>query len=128
MRVPEGRAGVRRRRSPLADRGGPAGGRWRTIGIDSSGPGPAGGTARVDAKHSGAHMSVSSGPAAERSMAAFRRRIDTFFGDPRTAEFADGLRPPSPLPPTTAAAALRARLDDVLSRLGIEPAAGTLRL
>ena len=73
-------------------------------------------------------MSVPSGPAAQRSMAAFRRRIDTFFGDPRTAELAAGLRPPSPRPPTTAPAALRAQLEDVLSRLGIEPAAVTLRL
>jgi hypothetical protein len=73
-------------------------------------------------------MSVPSGPTAERSMAAFRRRIDTFFGDPRTAGLAADLPSLSPRAPTTAASALRGRLDDVLSRLGIEPAGGTLRL
>jgi hypothetical protein len=61
-------------------------------------------------------------------MVTFRRRIDTFFGDPRTAALAADLPPLSPRPPTTAASALRGRLDDVLSRLGIEPAAATLRL
>jgi hypothetical protein len=62
-------------------------------------------------------MTVSERLAADQSV-AFRRRLNTFFGDPRTPELAARLDPPSPRPPATAAAALGARLGDVLTRLG----------
>jgi len=61
-------------------------------------------------------------------MTAFRARINAFFGDPRAAEFAANLPPPSPRPATTATAALRARLDQVLTRLGAAPPGEVLRL
>jgi hypothetical protein len=61
-------------------------------------------------------------------MVPVRRRLDAFFGHPRAAEFATTLRPPLPRPPTTAAAALRSRLDEVLTRLGVVPAGDVLRL
>jgi len=54
-----------------------------------------------------------------QSMQIFRRRIDAFFGDPRTAQLADRLGPPpAPRPPTTAAAAIRSPLRNTLTRLG----------
>jgi hypothetical protein len=72
-------------------------------------------------------MSVTEGSVANQSI-TFRRRMDAFFGHPRAAEFAANLRPPSPRPPTTAAAALRARLSDALSRLGVAASGERLRL
>jgi hypothetical protein len=70
--------------------------------------------------------------APEKSVAAqsvaFRRRLNAFFADPRAAELVARLDPPSPRPPTTAAAALGARLGEVLSRLGVATPVDRFRL
>jgi hypothetical protein len=73
-------------------------------------------------------MSTPRGSGVDRSLVAFRRRINAFFGHPRAVEFAANLDPPSPRPPATAAAALGSRLDDALTRLGVPPSAERFRL
>ena len=86
------------------------------------------GVADSPGDESGASVSDLGSAAAAKSMVAFRRRINAFFGHPRAAEFAATLDPPSPRPPTTAAAAMRVRLDQVLSRLRAVPTGERLRL
>jgi hypothetical protein len=61
-------------------------------------------------------------------MIAFRRRVNAFFEHPRAPEFAARLRPPEPRPATTAEAALAARLDQTMARLGVPPIGPAFRL
>jgi hypothetical protein len=53
-------------------------------------------------------------------LAAFRRRVDTFFGDPRAADLVTARDVGAVMAPATATAALGARLGDVLERLDAE--------
>ena len=55
------------------------------------------------------------------SLAVFRKKIDAFFADPRVGSLRRRTPVPGPQAPTTAAAALRSSLDDVLTRLGSAP-------
>jgi len=75
-----------------------------------------------------ARMTMPGGAPSGPSMTAFRRRINAFFGHPRAPEFAAELAPPSPRPATTASAALAARLDHTMARLGASPAGEQFRL
>jgi hypothetical protein len=61
-------------------------------------------------------------------MVAFRRRINAFFADPRTAGLSADLRPPSPRPASTTANALNSRLAQTMARLGMPAAPESLRL
>jgi hypothetical protein len=54
------------------------------------------------------------------ALAAFRRRVDAFFGDPRAAELVTARAVGAVTAPTTAKAALGARLGDVVGRLDAE--------
>jgi hypothetical protein len=51
----------------------------------------------------------------------FRKKIDAFFADPRVGSLRRRTPVPGPQAPTTAGAALRSSLDDVLTRLGSAP-------
>ena len=55
------------------------------------------------------------------NLAVFRKKIDAFFADPRVGSLRRRTPLPGPQAPTTAAAALRNSLDDVLTRLGSAP-------
>jgi hypothetical protein len=61
-------------------------------------------------------------------MTAFRKRLNAFFGHPRAPQFVAALEPPSPRPATTASAALAARLEQTLTRLGAAPGERPFRL
>lgn len=67
-------------------------------------------------------VATSASSAADRSRAAFRQRIDTFFGHPLAAKFRANLGSPSPRPLATAAQVLDDRLGQILTRLGVSTA------
>ena len=73
-------------------------------------------------------MTIPTRSDADRSMVAFRRRINTFFADPRTAGLAAQLRSPSPGPASTTDNALNGRLAQTMARLGMPAAPESLRL
>ncbi len=62
------------------------------------------------------------------AMAAFRRRVDAFFGDPRAAALVAAPAAGAVRAPATTKAALGSRLGDVLGRLDPTAADGELQL